>query len=238
MALTDRASLLRELFRLTDTESDDEFLTEHDSGTLEGAYLALQHGIWNAQEYMINQGLSDWWVTQSSTITTSDWQGTDAADGGRYVDFADVGASDFLRLAGDETRSALRQPNGTRWGHLIDFENRFDYRGQRYWLQGTQLWITRGASPPNDLIFDYHYEHATLADSTTVTFPKLARPLIPAEAAVYAMEQAWLPGGQEMEAKLLRNLRTQRQKARSIARRDRGPRKMTPKPMVGTHYYV
>ena len=54
--LTDRASILREFFRLVNAGSSDDDMIEHDSTTLEGAYEALDVGQEEAQLYLISIG--------------------------------------------------------------------------------------------------------------------------------------------------------------------------------------
>jgi len=228
--LTDRASLKRALFRLVGTSDSDGAMTEQDSGTLEGIYQILQYGLWDAQEWLVENGLSTRWVKQSSTLS---WSGTESSDGGRYADLP----SDFMRLAGDREHSALRRPNGKRWGQLIDFSERFDRYGNWYWLQNDRIWITRGASPHSDLIMDYHYRLPTLADGTTVDFPEADRALIVAFAAERARAEAWLPGSTDMDAKIVANLRFQQQQARKRARRAAGPRHYRMPSVRGTHYF-
>ena len=229
--LTNLASMQRAFYRLTDTASDDDSLIEHDDSTLEGVNQFLQYGLNDAQDYMMDCGLSDRWVSQATAITS--WSGTESDDGGRYKALE----SDFFRLSGDDMTSALRKIDGERWGHLVDFRDRFRVRGNRYWLQGTNLWIARGASPPASLIYDYHHRLATLS-SATVDFPSEDRPLIVAYAAERAMQDSWLPGGEEMLVKIQANRRACEQRAFRRTRRTRTMRKLRPKPTVGTHYYT
>jgi|TARA_R110000765_G_scaffold84039_1_gene162833 hypothetical protein len=229
--LTNLASMQRAFYRLTDTAADDDSLIEHDDSTLEGVNQFLQYGANDAQDYMMDCGLSDRWVSQATAITS--WSGTESSDGGRYKPLE----SDFFRLSGDDATSALRKIDGTRWGQLVDFRDRFKVRGNRYWLQGTNLWIARGANPPASLIYDYHHRIATLS-SATVDFPSEDRPLIVAYAAERAMQDSWLPGGQEMMVKLSANRRACEQRAFRRARRSRTMRKLRPKPTIGTHYFT
>ena len=229
--LTNLASMQRAFYRLTDTASDDDSLIEHDDSTLEGVNQFLQYGLNDAQDYMMDCGLSDRWVSQATAITS--WSGTESDDGGRYKALE----SDFFRLSGDDMTSALRKIDGTRWGHLVDFRDRFKVRGNRYWLQGENLWIARGASPPASLIYDYHHRLPTLS-SATVDFPSEDRPLIVAFAAERAMQDSWLPGGEEMMVKIQATRRACEQRAFRRPRRSRTMRKLRPKPTVGTHYFT
>ena len=229
--LTNLASMQRAFYRLTDTAADDDSLIEHDGSTLEALNQFLQYGLNDAQDYMMDCGLSDRWGSQATAITS--WSGTEANNGGRYKALE----SDFFRLSGDDVTSALRKIDGTRWGHLVDFRDRFKVRGNRYWLQGTNLWIARGASPPASLIYDYHPRLPTLS-SDTVDFPSEDRPLIVAYAAERAMQDSWLPGGEEMLVKIQANRRACEQRAFRRTRRTRTMRKLRPKPTVGTPYYT
>lgn len=235
--LTDRASLARAFFRLTATSSTNPALIEHDGAlTLEAVYQFLQYGAWDAQEWLMDCGLLNRWVTTSSTLSFS---GSDATDGGKYVALP----GDFLRLAGDEYDSALRSPNGTRWGQLIDFKDRRTVSRNCYWLQSTtsnvwRLWVTPGSSPPSDLVADYHHMLATLADSTTVEFPSKDRALIVAFAADRAMSDAWLPGDAEMQAKIAANLMKQKREAERRVRQSHGPKRRRMHRSGGTHYWV
>lgn len=235
--LTARASLARAFYRLTATSSTNPALIEQDgSETLEAVYQFLQYGIWDAQEWMLDCGLKGYWVKTSSTLSFS---GADATDGGRYVALP----SDFMRLAGDRYDSALRSPGGTRWGRLIDFEDRRTRSRDCYWLQTTtsntwRLWITPGSSPPSDLVADYHYLHATLADATTVEFPTQHRALIVAFAADRAMSDAWLPGDEGMQAKIAANLMKQKREADRRVRLSHGPKKRRMRSTGATHWWV
>ncbi len=228
MPLTDRASILREFYRLTGTSGSDRAATAHDSGTLEGIYNLLQHGAWDAQLYLIQVGEAALWLTTTSGAFA--WSGADSTHGGRYTNLP----SDFLRAAGSERESPLREPGGRRWGQLIDFEDRFSVWGNRFWFQEGQLWVARGASPPSDLVLDYHERLATLADSAagppvvdnTVDFPIVHRPLIPAFAAERAAYQSWFPLDEAGKASVIANLRGLKRKARAQARRATQPRKM------------
>ena len=216
-------------YRLTDTDSTDDALTEHDASTLEAVNQFLQEGLDDAQDYLMACGLSDRWVKQATAITS--WSGADATDGGRYKALE----SDFFRLAGDYETSALRQINGDRWGRLIDAPDRFRMRGDRYYLLNEQLWLTRAAAPPSSVIYDYHFRLPALDNVTDVDFPIEDRPLIVACAAQRAMADSWLPGGAEMEAKIEKNVRVCEQRAFRRTRRSRAQRRLRARRGVGTH---
>ena len=232
--LTNQASFQRAFYRLTDTDSTDEALIEQDtSGDLEAVNQFLQHGVNDAQEYLMRAGLSSRWISQATAITS--WSGADSTDGGRYKALE----TDFFRLAGDAEPgfSALREIDGNQWGRLINARDRFRVNGDRYYLLNEQLWLCRNANPPASVIYDYHHRIATL-DSSTIDFPVDDRELIVAYAGKRAMADSWLPGGQEMEAKIEAKLRFCEQQAWKRSRRDRRQRRLRPQRTVGTHYYT
>ena len=229
--LTDRLSLRRAFFRLTGVDANNTALTEHDGSTLETLYQFLQYGLWDAQAFLIDCGMGDRWIKRSSTLSFS---GSDSVDGGKYTALP----SDFLRLAGDDDVSALCQPDGTRWGRLVDMRCRGEVRGNYYWLMNDRLYIAPGASPPSDLVMEYHHKLATLADGSTVDFPEEHRSLIVAYAADRAQSDAWLPGDLEMNAKIAANLDRLKKLAWVRARRNSGPRKMRARRVVGTHWLM
>lgn len=234
--LTDRASLARAFYRLTGTSSTNPALIEQDgSNTLEAVYQFLQYGLWDAQEFLIDSGLVGRWVTTSSTLSFS---GADATDGGKYAALP----ADFLRLAGDQYDSALRTPDGTKWGSLIDWQDRRTRSRDCYYLQSTtsnvwRLWITPGSSPPSTLVADYHHLLGTLADSTTVEFPTQHRALPVAFAADRAMTDAWLPGDMEMQAKIASNLIKQKQEAQRRVRLSHAPKRVRSHRSGATHWW-
>ena len=228
--LTDLASMQRAFYRRTDTESGDDALIEHDDTTLEAVNQFLQYGLNDAQDYLMDCGLSDRWVSVATAITS--WSGSDTEDGGRFKDLE----SDFFRFAGDDKTSALREIDGTRWGVLVDARDRFRVRGNKYYLLNEQLWLARAASPPTSLIYDYHARIATLS-SSTVDFPSEDRPLIVAYAAERAMNDSWLPGDKEMEMKIANNVRACKASAFRRTRRSRKQRRLRPTPILGTHWY-
>lgn len=224
MALTDRASLLREFYRITGTSGSDRAAVVHDSGTLEGLYNFLQHGAWDAQLYLIQIGEAARWLT-TSTLTSSWTDGT--------VGYYTALPADFLRLAGDEQQGALHYPNGRRWGKLIEFRDRLSAGVNCYWIQEENLWKSIGSGPPTDLKISYHERLATLADSTTVDFPIEHRPLIPAFAAERALYQAWFPLDDNGKATVMANLKSLKRKARSQSRRTMQPRTIRRPATVG-----
>jgi hypothetical protein len=231
--LTDRDSLKRALYRLVNTDDEDDALLEHDATPLDGVHEALEVGLDDAQLYLIDSGLGDYWLASSGAIS---WQGSDPE---RFWPLPDGEGADprFLRMYGDRDSSALRDGRGRRWGREIPATMRWRYRGNAYYTTGPRLYLARGASPPHDLVLDYLYRPPVLEDGVEVDFPREHRPLIVAYAARYAMEQSWLAGGPEMEQKILRNLRSRKAEAWRRARRSRTPKMAEPSPMVGDHWF-
>jgi hypothetical protein len=228
--LTDRVSLANAFYRLTGTSANNPGLVEHDSTTLETLYQFLQYGAWDAQAWLIDGGLADRWVT-SYTLTS--WTGSDSSDGGRYQSLP----SDFLRLAGDDYRSAIRNAaTGLTWGTQVNFADRWNHSGNIYWLQDENLWIGRRANTTGAVTLDYHHKLATLADGTTVDFPEEHRSLIVAYAADRAMTDSWLPGDMEMQAKITANLKKLQREAYRRIRRSSAPRKMRTTRSGATHW--
>jgi hypothetical protein len=229
--LTDRASLKRALYRLLDTDDDDDDMIEHDhaSQTLEGIHLLLQQGAESAQLYMIDKGFEEFWLTSSSAISLT------GSDPDRYVTLP----TDMIRLYGDDQNSALRSSTGARWGTLIDSKDRYRCRGSNaYYLRNERLYVTTGASLPSGTLIDYIYHIPILADDSDVDFPDNDRPLIVAFAAVHAMQENWLPGGQEMEAKLERNLLRRKNESYRRARRSQKPKTVDAGRMIGDHWFA
>jgi hypothetical protein len=229
--LTDRASLVRAFYRLTNTDATDDALIEHDPAgfALEAVYQALQYGVWDAQEYLIERGMRDRWVKSTAALSFTD----EAVTGFQYTDLPD----DLLRVDADDERTGIRRAN-ERWGQLIHIDDRWRGRGNYYWTQNERLYLARSANPPANLYLDYFFRHDTLADDTTVDFPERERPLIPAYATVRAMAESWLPGGPEMEVKLQRNLDFLKSLAGRRIRRTRSPQKVRPQRVIGTHWFT
>ena len=206
-------------YRLVGTESGDDELELRGEAADDVAYIFLTRGSRTAQRWMIKMGYGGWRKRTSALTFT----GSDDTDGGTKVALP----NDFLRGYGNQRQSMLREANGKRWGQEIDPED--DHlRGDKYYIRGQELWLTRGASPPTTLYGDYHYTHplwnAALAN-TSIDFPTDARSLIPAEAAVVAKEENWVPGGEEMELKIERALKRAQEEARDVARPTKEPRK-------------
>jgi hypothetical protein len=234
--LTDRDSLKRALYRLVNTDDSDDAMLEHDTAALDGVYMALQEGVDDAQLYLIDSGLGDYWVTESAAISFT------GSDPNRYwsLPSTDTSGSDkrFFRMYGDHGASALRRPTGTRWGMEIPAAMRFERSGNYFYLRNERLYVTRHAAPPADMVMDYLYRLPDLEDDTTVDFPEADRPMIVAFAAIHAMENDWIAGGREMEQKLLRNLESRKLQAYRRSRRSLQPKMTTPSPMMGDHWFA
>jgi hypothetical protein len=205
-------------YRLVGTTGDDTALTELNEVTDEVCDLYLTRGCREAQRWMLDMGY-DGWRKRSTALTSASLSGTDDTDGGRYWALP----SDFLKLWGRERESAIRKPNGDRWGAETTPHND-NWRGEYYYVRGDELWFARRAVLPTTFYVEYHYLHPKWEGAFTIDFPMEARWLIPTEAAVVAKEENWLPGGAEMEAKIERALARARNSARHIARRTKQPR--------------
>lgn len=238
MALTDRASLLRAFFRLVNADSSDADLTEHDNSTLEGAYLLLQGGLDDAQQFLIDQGAEELWQKTTSALSVT------GSDPTRYADLP----SDFLRLNGDDVTSALWHGNGYRWGRLINPDDRFRRVGNFYYVRGNEgdsgnegqkrIYFTVGAAVPTSTFADYIYRLPTLADGTTVDFPVDDRALIPAFAAIRATGEDWYVGDAQDEARLVRHLDSLKTKAVRRARTSRKQKIIQTAPVWGERWYI
>lgn len=214
--LDDRTDLRRAFFRLTDTSAADTSLIEQDTESNEAVHYFIQHGLWSAQDFLLSSGAASRWLKVGTAIT---WSGSDDT-GGRYVALP----ADFLRLAGDENRSALSEANNVRWGQQLNEEESGAY-GDYYYLKNERLYLTRGASPQNTLYINYHHRHEVLAaDNTTIDFPLLDRPLIVAWAAQHALADNWLPD--TAAAKVQQAMAYWKREAASRARRTRQPAKL------------
>ncbi len=224
----------RAFFRLVDTESDDPELTLLGEGANEVCEILLTRGFRSAQRWMLEKGYQGW-RKRSSALSFS---GTDATTGGRYTDVP----SDFLKAYGNKRRSCIVRANGERWGAQTDPDaNRgsgdlFYFRGSDD--AGMQLWLTRTSSPPTTAYLEYHYLHPSwesLADAD-IDFPLEIRFLGVAEAANNGMVEAWLPGGPELEVKILRALQHAQTEALRTVRATKQPREFLKAPRYGNHW--
>lgn len=224
-------AILRRFYRLVGTRSADPELRRRDEELDEVAYTYLTLGSRSAQFFMLDAGYHGW-RKRSSALSFS---GTDESDGGRYVDLP----SDFLRAFGSKriNSSSLVEPDGTPWGSEIDARD--DHlRGDMYYFRGIgdQLWLARGAKPPETLYLDYHYRHPEWDENVTIDFPLLIRDLIPTYAATKAMDDNWLPGGQDYELKIDRARKRAEVDARKLARPSKEPRRFKPPTRIGNRY--
>lgn len=231
----------RAWYRLVGITSADDSLVEQGEVVGDVVLLALTRGYRACQRWLIDNGLRERWRKRSTAIT---WSGSDAADGGRYVDLDDIctdGTSppneDFLRLDGNYTdRSALVTADGTQWGQEVspDFDS---VRGSFYYLKNDQIWLTKSAAPPSPVYARYYYTLQPISAGTTLfDMPMDARWLAVAEAADAAVKEQWVPGGDAVEARVGRALQRAREEARRLIPRTREPRKMRHVTVYGSHW--
>lgn len=205
-------------FRLVGTTEDDDALVEAGESVGDVAQLCITHGCRAAQRWMLRCGYGGWRKRSSALSFT----GADATDGGKHAD----APSDFLMAYGNQrqSRSALVEAGGNRWGREIEAEQ--DHlEGDFYYFRGDELWLARKAAPPTTLYLDYHYLHpawdGSLEDAN-IDFPMDARILIVAEGAYWGMLEHWLPG--DYETKIDAARKAAREHAREVAKRTRQPR--------------
>lgn len=219
MLLDTPANVVQAFYRLVGSTSGDAALAKQGESTNDVAYYFLTRGFRRGQRWLIDRGLGSWWRTRGAAIT---WSGTEASDGGRYTALP----SDFLRLWGDRTRtkSALVEADGTEWGQEVD-EEQSALQGDYYYLKNSNLWITRSATPPDQLYIEYYYQHPEFTASVTMDFPMEARPLGVALAADFAASDGWLPGGAAMIAKIEKAVENAEGEAKNVARQTRKARR-------------
>lgn len=212
--------ILAGFFRLVGTVSSGQELTEQGEDQDDIAYLNITRGCRKAQRWMLQNGFGGW---RKRTATVLSFSGSDSVDGGRFTTLP----SDFLRAYGDHRRSCLTEANGDRWGEEIT-EQEDHKKGDLFYFRGHELWLSRVASPPTNLYLDYHFIHPAWDDALQagdgIDFPMEARYLIVAMAAETAMDDNWLPGGQELEGKIGRAVKRAQNEARHIARPTKQPR--------------
>lgn len=230
--LDSRVKLRQAFFRLMDTDDTDDGLIEQDTETNEAVNYFLQHGLWKAQSYVI-QNVDKWrWLTLSAAIT---WT---TADDGYYSALP----TDFLRLAGKagERFSPLNEADGAQWGDLIDPADRYVKQNTNsYWIQNERLYRVLGSTPPTTLYMNYHHRHAILsADGTAIDFDIDKRPLIVAYAGQIAMAEAWIPGGATMIAKIEQNARYWEKYVAEMARRTQEPRRLKSKDVLNSNRWM
>lgn len=243
--LANREEIRRELYRLCGLSESDSSLDEHSDTEGDTANYLIQQALWESQAWYILHANPNRWVTQTSTLSFS---GSDSADGGKYSNLPD----NFHRLYGSGEHSALRRPDGTRWGREVEPEFRF-IKGAVYYVtddvtgaDGTaRLWLGREADPPTDLIADYYFRHPVLLDSTetagagqtlTVNFPVMDRILIPTIASRLAADLALFPATTEQRAMIARREVTLKRDIAARARFSREPRKVREPPTMGRHW--
>lgn len=218
--LSTEANYRASFYRLCGTVSTDAALVENGESINEVCDLCLTHGLRAAQVFLLGAGMSWRWVKRSSAIT---WLGTEAADGGQYVALP----SDLLRLKGaHEGNSPIVEADGEQWGVLVDAD-KGHWSGDYVYLQNDRLYKTRDASAPTTAYIEYHFQHPEFTVGVTLDFPTDLAGLAVAYGAEFGAADGWLPGGQEMEAKIDRNVGLWEKKARAASRRDRGSRRMT-----------
>lgn len=217
MELDTVVKIVSAFYRMIGSVASDQSLTEQGESADDVAYLNLTRGTRIAQRYMIDQSFGGWRQRSSALSFT----GSDSADGGRYVTTM---PSDFLRAYGSNRRSALVEANGDRWA-TETIEDQDHLKGDHYYLKGSVLWLTRTANPPTTIFLDYHYKHPAWSSNVTIDFPMEARHLIVAQAAACAIDDNWVSGGEEMEARVGRAVTKAQSEARGISRTTRQPKK-------------
>lgn len=203
-----RPDLRRHLYRLLGIDARDRNLSSYDSDIQESVHYFIQQGLWNAQSHLITNGRARLWRRRWEI---SGWE-DDEVTGARSTDLP----SDFLRLDGDQYRSALYSAADERpWGQETSAQNGETWRGNFFWVHNGRLWVSRGANLPQSLYGTYFYRHPVLEhDETPLDFPVEVRPLIPAEAAYVAMMESWLPLDDDAtRRRIQRNLEFWRAKA-------------------------
>lgn len=215
------AELSRAFYRLTGVVVADDSLVEQGEAQTDICSLALTRGFRACQRWLLANGLKERWRKRHTAWTT--WSGTEAADGGRYNSLP----TDLLRIDGNQTdRSALVQADGTEWGQEVS-PDQDGLRGSFYYLKNDQLWLARGAAPPSPVYLRYYNAHAAITSATSsFDMPMDARWLCVAEAAESAVGDEWVPGGDEVRARVAGALERGRDEARSIIPRTREPRRM------------
>ena len=218
MDLLSLDDLRRGFYRLVGALPEDPSTNEHSAGKHDLADEYLTLGLRAAQRWLIENGYHGW-ITVSDPLEFED---PGAGFGGKRAPLPD----DFMQAFGSDRRSALVKSDGSGWGREVDGRNP-SVTGDVYWIPDLlNVWVGNRAQPPSGLRLRYHYRHAPMEPGVTIEFPVEARRLIVAEAGQYAREDAWLPGGQDMETKIERAQQKARTQARRVARMTRSPRKM------------
>lgn len=225
--LTTVAQNLARFYRLVGSTSADAALVLQGEAVNAVAYEAFTQGTRLAQLWMLDQGYQGW--RQRSAALS--WTGTDATTGGKYSALP----ADFLRAYGNKTRSALVEANGDRWGVQIDADE--DYlTGDLFYFRDDEIWLARDAAPPTTIYLAYHYMHPLWTASVTIDFPLTSRGLLAPYAAWVAADDNWLPGGEEMLAKIERAVKKAEVMARKLSRQTKEPRRFNKPVRIASHW--
>ncbi|MCK5316325.1 MAG: hypothetical protein KAJ55_00345 [Anaerolineales bacterium] len=229
--LSNRVELVNAFYRLTGLSASDTGFSSNETSAKDTLYTWLYQAMREAQSWYLSSVDPTYWYTVSPTIS---WSSAPQTDGGYSASLP----ADFLRLFGDQDNSALRRPNGLRWGRLIDAHQR-NRRGDYYYVIEKTLWRTRGSTPFSDLVADYNNEIAQLTDDTTAPdFPDVDRVVIPAWMAVLAADHPSFPGSTELRQRLGSNLEREKRQIYVRGRRTREPRKLRHAQTLGSHWFV
>lgn len=229
-SLDNRAELRLAFYRLTGTSSSDGALSKHETASNDTVHYYLWQGMREAQEWYINVANPSRWKKRSSAITS--WS-TDSVTGDRYTSLA----SDFLRLFGDVENSALMDNNGRPWGKLVRPENAAS-GVNTYWIENDELRISKYATIPTTVYYDYYYEAPELTDDVTAPdFPERDRNLIVAFAGEMFADSPAFPGDTDLYVKIQANLKKAQQRIYIRSRRSREPRKVRSKRAIGSHWF-
>lgn len=231
MILDSVTRFLQAFYRLTGVEPEDPSLSHTGEAENEVAFLALTRGAWAAQRHMLRMGYTGW-RKRSDPISWTDG----GTDGGKVATLPE----DFLRAFGrqERGRSALVDSQGRRWGSELDAEDSHR-EGRFYYIDGTQIRLTRRNNAPPGLRLDYHYRHPKFNDELPdeeIVFPIEARPLVVAEAANIAANESWLPGDELSHQKIQRAAMLAREEARHVSRTTKQPRQMRRAPRFGNRW--
>ena len=222
MDLTSVDQFRRTFLRLVGGRPEDHALTAYGEDENEVVDQYLTRGLRAAQRWMLRNGYVGWRTKAALTFTAQ-------PDGSKTAPLP----ADFLRAFGDEFRSALVDSQGKHWGRQVTaYEDH--WQGPYYVVEGGVVRLARGSNLPSGLYLDYHYRHPAFGDDVVIDFPLEARPLIPAEAANLAKDEAWFPrdSAQPVEIALMRA----RDGARGIARLTKQPRVMRNRRRAGNHW--
>jgi len=230
--LDNRVEIKLAIYQLTGFSGEDGALSEHETNTGDALNRIVYQAMRDAQSWYLSQVNPNYWKKQSSTLSFTDVQST---EGRYYVALP----SDFLRMYGDQENSALRRPNGRRWGQLVDPDQRSIRGSNLYWLEHDELSVARGATIPTDLVMDYTYLIPELtADGTAVDFPQDDRILIPAFAAVDIADMPMFPGDAELRQRIGSYLKRKQREIYVRGRRTKEPRKVKHNPTVGNRWFI